>query len=336
MKIKICLMALSATFMLSSCITTVKTARSADTSASINNATVADLNVTDHRITYTMTPSKEIQRAGLANVKQAAIQEALTANGNADVMVEPEFVISMKNKFILGKEVSSITVTGRPAYYKNFRTLNDSVWATPGFLGQPNRSAGYGYNSKKSGGTLGAILGVFSGKKAKEAKSYGNNYGYSYDVNSGFGAKIEAVGGIQRLKDSDSSEKTKTHPYAGGYVTLGYHVIPNLFIGAGTGCTWDFERAFALLPVYGYARFNFSPYREGFYVDLKVGGSTMLNDSEFDGGAFVNPSIGYSFGHVDIAFSWMTQHVKGERKYFGGYKPEGDVTRIGLSLGVTL
>jgi hypothetical protein len=83
MKYTISFVALSALVLLSSCITTVKTARTAETSSSIKNATVADLKVTDHRITYTMTPSKEIQRAGLNNVKQAALQEALTKNGNA-------------------------------------------------------------------------------------------------------------------------------------------------------------------------------------------------------------------------------------------------------------
>ena len=87
--------------MLSSCITTTKTARTATTSASIKNATVADLRVTDHRVTYTMSPSKAIQRAGLNNVKQAAIQEALTKNGNADVMVEPEFVIEKERTLLL-------------------------------------------------------------------------------------------------------------------------------------------------------------------------------------------------------------------------------------------
>ena len=61
-------LALSAVMMLSSCITITKTARTAETSSSIQNATVADLKVSDHRVTYTMTPSKEIQRAGLSNV----------------------------------------------------------------------------------------------------------------------------------------------------------------------------------------------------------------------------------------------------------------------------
>ena len=72
-------MALAAVVLLSSCVTTTKTARTASTSATIKNATVADLRVSDKRVTYTMSPSKAIQRAGLSNVKQAAIQEALAA-----------------------------------------------------------------------------------------------------------------------------------------------------------------------------------------------------------------------------------------------------------------
>ena len=51
MKQVISFMALSAVMMLSSCITITKTARTADTSSSIQNVTVADLQVTEKRIT---------------------------------------------------------------------------------------------------------------------------------------------------------------------------------------------------------------------------------------------------------------------------------------------
>lgn len=97
------------------------------------NATIADLNVSN-RVVYTLNPTKELRAGGLANVKKAAIMEALTANGNADLMLEPEFVVARK-KGPLGliNKVTSVTVSGRPATYKNFRATNDSVWCNPTF-----------------------------------------------------------------------------------------------------------------------------------------------------------------------------------------------------------
>ena len=119
-----------------SCTTTTKTARTESIPYSMYNANVADLEV-GARITYTMTPSKSIRRGGDDNVKKAAIQEALVQNGNADLLVEPQFVISSK-KGLGSRKITSITVTGRPAKYKNFRSLDDKVWSDPVFRGSKN------------------------------------------------------------------------------------------------------------------------------------------------------------------------------------------------------
>lgn len=131
-----------AAFMAASCTTVTKTARTESVPYSMYNATVADLEVAPQRITYTMTPSKEIVKGGIANVKQAAINEALTANGNADMILEPQFVIAHKKGpfgFFINK-VTSITVTGRPATYKNFRSMSDDVWTDPVFRGHRGTS----------------------------------------------------------------------------------------------------------------------------------------------------------------------------------------------------
>jgi hypothetical protein len=136
-------------FALTSCVTTVKTAKVADAKASLLSATVADLEVSTERISYTMKPSAEIRRAGLSNVKQAAIQEALAKNGNADVLVDVEYSIEQENNFIFGKRITSITVTGHPAKYKSYRSLHDSVWCDPVFR------AGYSNSvTRPSGGGL--------------------------------------------------------------------------------------------------------------------------------------------------------------------------------------
>ncbi len=129
-----------------SCTTITKTAKTADMPASFYQATAADLEVAPERITYTMTPSAEVRRGGLDNVKRAAMQEALIKNGNADILVEPEFVISRQKRFILPPVITSVTVSGRPAKYKGFRSLNDSVWCNPIFR------SGYKNDVKSSDG----------------------------------------------------------------------------------------------------------------------------------------------------------------------------------------
>ncbi len=135
-------------FALTSCVTTVKTAKSADAKSQLLSATVADLEVSPVRVSYTMAPAKSLQRAGLSNVKQAAIQECLIKNGNADVLVDVEYVIEQQ-KLLFGKRINSITVSGHPAKYKGYHSLNDSVWCNPVFRGSYKNAV-----TRPSGGGL--------------------------------------------------------------------------------------------------------------------------------------------------------------------------------------
>ena len=124
-------------FLVAAAVFTLASCTTESVPYSMYNATVADLQVAPARITYTMRPSKQINKGGIGNVKQAVIQEALTANGNADLLLEPQFVISHKKGpfgWLINK-VTSITVTGRPATYTNFRSMDDDVWTDPVFRG---------------------------------------------------------------------------------------------------------------------------------------------------------------------------------------------------------
>lgn len=86
------------------------------TSIPVNNAitsvSIADLEV-GNRVTYTYTTTSEDRAAGVENCKKAAVAALLKANGNADVLVAPEY--SYKG------DIKSIEVSGRPAKYINFR-----------------------------------------------------------------------------------------------------------------------------------------------------------------------------------------------------------------------
>ncbi len=135
------------TFAFTSCITTTKTAKVADTKGQLLSATVADLEVSPVRVTYSMAPSKEIQRAGLNNVKQAAIRECLEKNGNADVLVDAEYTIEQE-KLLFGRRINLITVSGHPARFRNYHSLSDSVWTNRWFrMGYQN-----GVNRPSGGG----------------------------------------------------------------------------------------------------------------------------------------------------------------------------------------
>lgn len=143
--------------MAASCTTITKTSTTAELPQSLLSATVADLEVAHERITYTLAPSDEILRGGEANVKRAAEAEALEAYAKktgktADLLLEPEYIINKRRNFI-GTKVKSITVTGRPASYKNFHSLNDSVWCNPIFR------SGYKNAVKKNNGGL--LKGMF-------------------------------------------------------------------------------------------------------------------------------------------------------------------------------
>ena len=73
------------------------------------------------KISYFMIPSKTVQQGGENNVIKTAVREALLANGNADVLVG----LNTQIKYDAKGQPESITVTGYPAKYVNFRSPSD-------------------------------------------------------------------------------------------------------------------------------------------------------------------------------------------------------------------
>lgn len=144
---------LGAALMAASCTTITKTATTADTPASLLSTTVAELEVSPERVVRTIIPEIEVRRGGLSNVKRHAEQKVLSET-NADVLVDAEYSITQTNYLIFGKKIESITISGHPAKYKNFHSLNDSVWCNPTFR--------YFYKDdakKSSGGILNKLFG---------------------------------------------------------------------------------------------------------------------------------------------------------------------------------
>lgn len=91
------------------------TAHFQNVATEITSTNVADLSVGD-RVSLRYTPTAEERRAGHDSCKAGAIKALLKANGNADIIVSPEYTWVSDN--------TEIEVSGRPAKYVNFRGKN--------------------------------------------------------------------------------------------------------------------------------------------------------------------------------------------------------------------
>lgn len=100
---------------LASCSTTNYTATQVTPTNVAFTNTIANLEV-GQRVTFRYNVTSDVRKGGLKNCKAAAIAEMLKANGNADLIVAPEFKYD--------NPITYIEVTGRPACYTNFRNAN--------------------------------------------------------------------------------------------------------------------------------------------------------------------------------------------------------------------
>lgn len=98
----------------SSCSSVKHTSTTYDVNTSICSQSSADLNVSPNKITYKYMPTSEVNRAG--HVIETAVAAALHENGNADVLVAPQYEIKRK-----GKKIQYVIVEGYPACYVNVR-----------------------------------------------------------------------------------------------------------------------------------------------------------------------------------------------------------------------
>ena len=99
---------------MTSCKTQLWTSTQVPVANSICTASVADLQVGE-RVSYTYNTTAQDRKGGVKNCKNAAVTALLKQNGNADVLVAPEY--SYDNT------LNTVTVSGRPAFYKNFRSV---------------------------------------------------------------------------------------------------------------------------------------------------------------------------------------------------------------------
>ncbi len=113
-----------ASLALSSCSTVYKTASQRDVTAPVVAAAIADFEVSPKKITYTLVPTRKVRAGGTQNCINTAVSEALKTNGDGDVLIETQQAI-IKRSGLLKKKIKSVTVTGYPAKYKNFRNMDE-------------------------------------------------------------------------------------------------------------------------------------------------------------------------------------------------------------------
>ena len=120
---------LSVAVILSSC-STIPNARLLNSASyskgdgvKIISAVYADLDVSPEKITFFHIPHKSVINGGEQNAINTAVQEALLASNNADVLLSMESKVKYNDQGI----IESIMVTGYPAKYTNFRNPSDDA-----------------------------------------------------------------------------------------------------------------------------------------------------------------------------------------------------------------
>lgn len=118
MKKQMLFAAAAAVLMLSSCSTITHTASTEAVDTEIFNRSNADLDVAAKKITYTYNPDAAHRRAGKNAVLRATVAKALEANGDADVLVAPQFEVK-ETRGLFTTKIKYVTVKGYPAKYKD-------------------------------------------------------------------------------------------------------------------------------------------------------------------------------------------------------------------------
>ncbi len=110
------------TLMATSCTTVRKTATAVDVNTSLKSYDIAELDISPKRVTYEFRPSKQERRGGKNNVINCAYAAALAAHDNADILVQPEYSMRIRNGLFSRNKIKRITVTGYPAKIKKFKS----------------------------------------------------------------------------------------------------------------------------------------------------------------------------------------------------------------------
>lgn len=299
---------------LSSCSTMTQTGKTANVESSILSATVADLKVGD-RVTAELNVDKSLRRGGMSNIRHAVEAEALAKAGNADVLLEPQYVVE-KHSGLFGSKVTKIAVSGRPAFYSNFRNFSDTVWTNPVFRGCVGRKL----VAARPGRSVAAAVAP---KEHSEYVSRRRGLTGIFNVSAGFTQMHQCS-----YFDGSSEDTWESQTFNGGVqLSIGWQFNPRFFAGVGAGATYnggDLDGVY--VPWFVQGRYYMSSSSRAPFVDLKVGSTFRhpgLHSAKHR--AFVSPSLGYTFGRFEVALQYqLTRGEEDDREYsrYNGYLNE--------------
>ena len=305
-------------FTLSSCDTIKKTATTTSISSDTKSATLADLKVGE-RVTTTMDVSKEIRRGGLDNIKKAVEAQALKESGDADLLLEPQYIVE-KRRGLFASKVTKITVSGRTASYTNFRSVHDSVWCNPVFRGAKVIYC----NNSKSGDN-----NTSSQNKIKD--SYANKT----VARKGWAAHFAFSAGNEKDRYEIpidyfpySVEDEKDDYDVMALISAGKNITGNWFAGFGSGIQYIKRGDRIGIPFYLQARYSLFKYKTNTpFIDCKAGAYLHSNNHSNDDkwGIFVCSTLGYSIKKFDLGLSFVYS-----KTHFTG---NNDSSGVNLSLG---
>lgn len=306
----------AATLLLSSCAAEHRTSSTVRTQADTRAASVASLRVGE-RVTAEMEVPKSIRKGGWDNVRQAVEAKALEKAGNADVLLNPAYVVEKHRR-----KITKVAVSGRPAYYTDFHRLPDSVWTNPVFR------AGFenAVNAPKLATGTEAIQAlakqsakpreqkstkkVVSAEKELPFRKRVRRTGFSFKVDEGVGLTLNKA-----IEPMASWTVTDHESDVLSSVSLGFggQFTPHFYAGVGASFVGIPDAEYYMAPVYAEARYYFMKRNMSPFLNFRFGTSVPKNKCNKEIRPYVAGAVGYSVGRFDIGL--MYQFEKFEDKY---------------------
>ena len=306
----------AATLLLSSCAAELRTSSTVRTQADTRAASVASLRVGE-RVTAEMEVPKSIRKGGWDNVRQAVEAKALEKAGNADVLLNPAYVVEKHRR-----KITKVAVSGRPAYYTDFHRLPDSVWTNPVFR------AGFenAVNAPKLATGTEAIQAlakqsakpreqkstkkVVSAEKELPFRKRVRRTGFSFKVDEGVGLTLNKA-----IEPMASWTVTDHESDVLSSVSLGFggQFTPHFYAGVGASFVGIPDAEYYMAPVYAEARYYFMKRNMSPFLNFRFGTSVPKNKCNKEIRPYVAGAVGYSVGRFDIGL--MYQFEKFEDKY---------------------
>lgn len=111
----------SAVMVLASCSVNRAAVSTTSVQTPVVSTTIVSLEVAKKPITYTYHPNRQERRLSVSQLVNNATYEALQKQSNADELVKVSYYVNGKTGLLGIVKVRSVTITGYPATYKNFR-----------------------------------------------------------------------------------------------------------------------------------------------------------------------------------------------------------------------